>query len=130
MPKYLVLHTLEIAKVPKDPTGYMWSGTDKLLELFTADCHCIASWIGMRGFYTGKMACLWEAPSKDAIVGMLKKVPVAPVDDIFDSTLVVDWAEQKKQRAAGQKKAKPPAKKAKATSAKATPKKKPAKKKK
>jgi len=125
MPKYLVLHTLEIAKLPKDPTGYMWSGTDKMMDLFTKDCHCIASWIGMQGFYTGKMACLWEAPSKQAIIDLLTIVPVAPVDAIFDSTLVVDWAEEKKKRAKPvQQKAMSPAKKAKAPAKKASSKKK------
>ncbi len=123
MPKYLVLHTIDLAKLPKDTTGYLWSGADKLLESFTPTCHCIASWIGIRGFYTGKMACLWEATSKQAIVDMLRIAPVAPVDDIFDSTMVVDWAEEKKKRGA-RAKAKSPAKKAKATAAKATPKKK------
>jgi hypothetical protein len=123
--KYLVLHTLDLTKIPKDPTGYLWSGADKLLEMFTPGCHCVASWVGMRGSYAGKMACLWEAPSKDAIIGMLKKAPVAPLDDIFDTTLVLDWAEEKKKRTA-QAKAKSPAKKTKATAAKATPKKKPA----
>jgi len=123
MPKYLVLHTLDLTKLPKDPTGSLWSGTDKLLGLFTRDCHCVVSWIGLRGFYTGKAACLWEAPSKEAIVAMLRKAPIAPVDEIFDSTMVVDWAEEKKKRAA---KAKPVAKKTKAASAKPAAKKKPA----
>lgn len=96
----------------------MWGAAYELLDLYTKNCHCSQSWIGLQGFYAGKMACLWEAPSKEAIVDMLSKVTGPPVDAIFDSTMVVDWAEEKRKR--GQKKATAPPKKAKATAKKPT----------
>ena len=117
MPQYLVLHTLDLGRLPKG--GQLWAAAYDLLDLYTKDCYCSQSWIGLQGFYAGKMACLWEAPSKEAIVDMLSKVTIGPpVDAIFDSTLVVDWAEEKRKRV--QKKATAPPKKAKATAKKPT----------
>ena len=116
MAKYLVLHTIDLAKLPKG--GQLWAAAYDALDLYTKNCYCSQSWIGIQGFYSGKMACLWEAPSKEAIVNMLSEVAGPPVDAIFDSTMVVDWAEEKRKR--GPKKAKAPAKKAKRTVNKST----------
>jgi hypothetical protein len=119
MAKYLVLHTIDLVRLPKG--GQLWGAAYDLLDSYTKDCYCSQSWIGLQGFYAGKMACLWEAPSKEAIVKMLGQVAGPPVDAIFDSTMVVDWAEEKKKR--GPKKGKAPTKKAKATAKKPTRKK-------
>lgn len=119
MAKYLVLHTIDLVRLPKG--GQLWEAAYDLLDAYTEDCYCSQSWLGLQGFYAGKMACLWEAPSKQAIVNMLSKVVAPPVEAIFDSTMVVDWAEEKKKRS--QKKAATKPKKAKSTAKKSTRKK-------
>jgi len=68
-----------------------------ILKCFTKDTYCIASWMAPGA---GKIACLWEAPSEQAIIDTYPKEVDIPVDGIYPAT-VIDWAEIKKTMAGG-----------------------------
>jgi len=97
--KFLVLHTIDLRSA--DPKAYtsdaQMSMTKRMLDAFTADTYCITTWIAVGA---GKAACLWEAPSEQAIIDVLAKAPVLPVDGIYPTT-VIDWAEMKKMLGGG-----------------------------
>jgi len=90
MAKFLLLHTVD----PMRGTSGTMSGIIKgVLSTFTEDTYCIASWVAGGA---GKIACLWEAPSEQAIIDAYAgKGPDMPVDGIYPAT-VIDWAEMKK----------------------------------
>jgi hypothetical protein len=92
-----------IRQAPKDKSLLWGSGVEKMMDAFTADTYCIASWVGLETFFSGKLVCLWEAPSKQAIMDFFTKLPVWPVDGIYEAA-VVDWAEEKKKRSKGKSK--------------------------
>jgi hypothetical protein len=90
MAKFLLLHTVD----PRRGTSEAMPGVIKgVLSTFTADTYCITSWVAPGA---GKIACLWEAPSEQAIIDAYAgKGPDIPVDGIYPAT-VIDWAEMKK----------------------------------
>jgi hypothetical protein len=94
MANYLVLHSYD----PRIASSESQMDTmKKTLDSFTADTYCIASWIAVGA---GKVACLWEAPSEQAIIDAFAKGLDIPVDGIYPAS-VVDWAETKKAMAQG-----------------------------
>jgi len=94
MAKFLLLHTMD----PRKGTSGAMPGIIKgVLSTFTKDTYCIASWVAGGA---GKIACLWEAPSEQAIIDVMAKGPDIPVDGIYPAT-VIDWAEMKKTVARG-----------------------------
>jgi len=89
MAKFLLLHTVD----PRKGTSQAQVGMIKaILDIFTEDTYCIASWAAAGA---GKIACLWEAPSEQAIIDAYAKGPDIPVDGIYPAT-VIDWTEMKK----------------------------------
>jgi len=88
--KFLLLHTVD----PRRGASAAMPGMTKaILSTFTKDTYCIASWVAGGA---GKIACLWEAPSEQAIVDAYAgKGPDIPIDGIYPAT-VIDWAEMKK----------------------------------
>jgi hypothetical protein len=94
MATYLVLHSYD----PRTATSESQMGTiQATLDSFTADTYCIASWIAVGA---GKVACLWEAPSEQAIIDAFAKGGDIPIDGIYPAS-VVDWAETKKAMSGG-----------------------------
>lgn len=93
MAKFLLLHTVD----PREGTSKAMPGIIKgVLSTFTKDTYCITSWVAGGA---GKIACLWEAPSEQAIIdAYADKGPDIPVDGIYPVT-VIDWAEMKKTMA-------------------------------
>jgi hypothetical protein len=92
MAQFLMLHTYD----PK--TGRSDRQMDIMKAItssFTTDTYCIASWLAPGA---GKIACLWEAPSEQAIIDAYSEDVDIPVDGIFPA-MVVDWAETKKSLA-------------------------------
>ena len=92
MARYLLLHTYDprIAKSEIQPDVMK-----AILNCFTEDTYCIASWMAPGA---GKIACLWEAPSEQAIIDTYPKDVEIPIDGIYPAA-VVDWAEIKKTMA-------------------------------
>jgi hypothetical protein len=92
MALYLVLHTYDpsIAK-SENSLGVMKA----VLNCFTKETYCITSWMAPGA---GKTACIWEAPSEQAIIDVYPKDMPIPIDGIY-SAEVVDWAEVKKTMA-------------------------------
>ena len=89
MAHFLVLHTWD----PRVGSSEKQMGIMKgALDAFTGDTYCITSYMSIGA---GKVACLWEGPSEQAIIDVLAKAPDLPVDGIYPTT-VVDWAEMKK----------------------------------
>lgn len=94
MASYLVLHTFD----PKMAASEAQADMPKaMLDTFTSDTYCIASWVASGA---GKIACLWEAPSEQAVIDAIAKVPPIPIDGIYPA-MVIDWAEMKKTLGAG-----------------------------
>ena len=94
MAQFLVLHTLDLrtADLKAYATEAQMSLMKGMLDAFTAETYCITSWVAGGA---GKMACIWEASSDQAIIDVLAKAPPFPVDGIYPAT-VIDWAEMKK----------------------------------
>jgi len=91
---FLLLHSLD----PRMGRTEAQPGIIKaVLDSFTQDTYCITSWMAPGA---GKIACLWEAPSEQAIIDALPREVDLPVDGIYPA-LVVDWAEMKKTLAGG-----------------------------
>jgi len=103
MAKFLVFHA--VPSPMTNPKAYTTDAqmamTKPMLDGFTADTYCITTWSAAG---TGKMTCLWEAPSEQAIIDVLAKTPDIirnmPIDSISTAT-VIDWAEMKKALAGG-----------------------------
>ena len=90
--QYLMLHSYD----PRTAKSESQPGVMKaIVDSFTEDTYCIASWLAPGA---GKIACLWEAPSEQAIIDAYSPELNIPVDGIFP-TLVIDWAEVKKTMA-------------------------------
>ena len=89
MARYLVIHTVD----PRSATSVnQMAVTKAMIDGFTADAYCITTWSAVGA---GKMACLWEAPSEQAIIDAFAKVENVPVDGIYPAA-IIDWAEMKK----------------------------------
>ena len=90
MARFLLLHTVD----PMKGTSQAQMGIVKaVLDTFTEDTYCITTWLATGA---GKLACLWEAPSEQAIIDAYStKGPDIPADGIYP-TEVIDWAEMKK----------------------------------
>ena len=94
MAQYLMLHSYD----PRTGRSERQQGVMKaIVQSFTKDTYCIASWFAPGA---GKIACLWEAPSEQAIIDVYPQDVDIPVDGIFPA-LVVDRAEMKKTLAGG-----------------------------
>lgn len=93
MAQFLVLHTVDPKMFTSEAQMTIMKAS---LDAFTAETYCIVSWGSAAA---GKIACLWEAPSEQAIIDVLVKMPI-PVDGIYPTT-VIDWAEMKKMLAGG-----------------------------
>ena len=92
MAQYLVFHTYD----PKLATSATQMAVTKtVIEGFTTDTYCITSWAAVGA---GKIACLWEATSEQAIIDAFAKVENIPIDGIYPAS-VIDWAEMKKMLA-------------------------------
>jgi hypothetical protein len=93
MAQFMLLHTMDPRKAATENQMPIMKA---VLKSFTKDTYCITSWMSAGA---GKVACLWEAPSEQAIIdAMAKKGPDLPVDGIYPVS-VVDWAEMKKTMA-------------------------------
>lgn len=94
MAQFLALHTI-------DPRGFTSEAQPGIIkacaEAFTPETYCVASWVSGPA---GKIACLWEAPSEQAVVDVIAKIALVPVDGVYP-TMAIDWAEMKKQMAGG-----------------------------
>ena len=94
MSQYLVLHTIDLRSA--DPKAYttdeQMKTTKKMIKSFSDDTYCVTTWMAVGA---GKAACLWEAPSEQAIIDVFARGPEMPVDGIYPVS-VVDWAEMKK----------------------------------
>jgi len=90
MAKFLLLHTLD----PRIATSeFQMVVTKATVDMFTKETYCIASWLAIGA---GKIACLWEAPSEQALIdAYATKEPSLAIDGIYPAT-VMDWAEIKK----------------------------------
>lgn len=89
MAKFLLLHTLD-PRIAKSEA--QMSVMKALVGSFTSNTYAIASWMAVGA---GKIACLWEAPSEQAIIDVFPKEANIPVDGIYPAA-VIDWAEVKK----------------------------------
>jgi hypothetical protein len=89
MAKFMALHSFDPKKAATENRPALMKG---VLGIFTKDTYCIASWSAPGA---GKMACLWEAPSEQAIIDAFAKGPDISTDGIYPAT-VIDWAEVKK----------------------------------
>ncbi len=97
MAKFLVLHTIDLrtADAAEYSTEAQMAKMNDSLAAYTAETHCIESWVAAGA---GKIACLWEAPTDQAIIDAFAKIPhrkQLPVDGIYPAT-VMDWREMKK----------------------------------
>ena len=89
MARYLVIHTID----PRSATSVnQMAVTKAVIEGFTTDTYCITTWSAVGA---GKMACLWEAPSEQAIIDAGAKMENVPIDGIYPA-VIIDWAEMKK----------------------------------
>ena len=88
MARFLVLHSFDpsIAKSKTQPEVMK-----AILNCFTKDTYCITSWMAPGA---GKIACLWEAPSEQAIIDTYPNDVGIPCDGIYTAA-VIDWAEIK-----------------------------------
>ncbi|HUU64194.1 MAG TPA: nickel-binding protein [Dehalococcoidia bacterium] len=92
MARYLVIHTID----PKSATSVnQMTITKATIDSFTTDAYCITTWAAVGA---GKMVCLWEAPSEQAIIDACAKMENVPIDGIYPAS-VIDWAEMKKMLA-------------------------------
>ena len=89
MAKFLLLHTIDPRNAKSETAMPVMKA---IVDSFTKDTYCIASWMALGA---GKIACLWEAPSEQAIIDVYPKEVDLPVDGIYP-VQVVDWAEVKK----------------------------------
>jgi hypothetical protein len=90
--KFLLLHTYD----PRMGTSEAQTSIMKaVVNSFTKDTYCIASWVAAGA---GRIACLWEAPSEQALIDVAAKGADIPVDGIYPA-MVVEWAEVKKTMA-------------------------------
>ena len=94
MAKFLLIHTLD-PKIAKSST--QMSVMKAIVNSFTDDTYAIASWMALGA---GKIACLWEAPSEQAIIDVYPEGVNIPVEGIYPAA-VVEWAEVKKMMAGG-----------------------------
>ena len=94
MAKFLLLHTLD-PKIAK--SNAQMPMMKALADSFTDDTYAIASWMAPGA---GKIVCLWEAPSEQAIIDVYPEGVDIPVEGIYPAT-VLDWAEVKKMMAGG-----------------------------
>jgi len=95
MAQFLVLHTVDPKMFTSDAQMTVMKA---VVDVFTADTYCITSWGSPAA---AKIACLWEAPSEQAIIDAIAKGTIdLPVDGIYP-TMVIDWAEVKKMLAGG-----------------------------
>jgi len=102
MAKFVVFHAIPFPMTDAKPytSDAQVAMTKGMLGGFTAETYCIATWAAAG---TGKMACLWEAPSEQAIIDVFAKTPdirLVPIEGIY-SAMVIDWAEMKKALAGG-----------------------------
>lgn len=86
MALYLVLHTYD-PRAAKSETSLVVMKS--ILNCFTKETYCITSWMAPGA---GKIACIWEAPSEQAIIDVYPTDVEIPVDGIYPAA-VVDWAE-------------------------------------
>ena len=94
MAQYLMLHSYD----PRNARSESQPSVMKsIVDSFTNDTYCISSWLAPGA---GKIACLWEAPSEQAIIDVYPQDVDIPVDGIFP-VMVIDWAEAKKTLAGG-----------------------------
>ena len=89
MAKFMLLHTFDPRMATSDARMEVVKG---VMDTFTKNTYSIASWMAAGA---GKIACLWEAPSEQAIIDVISKGPDIPVDGIYPAE-VIDWAEMKK----------------------------------
>jgi hypothetical protein len=89
MAKFMALHTYDPKKAASENRMAVMKA---VLGIFTKDTYCIASWMAPGA---GKLACLWEAPSEQAIIDAFAKGLDMSTDGIYPAT-VIDWAEVKK----------------------------------
>lgn len=92
MARYLVLHSYD-PRFAKSKTQL--EVTKAILNCFTKETYCITSWMAPGA---GKIACLWEAPSEQAIIDAYPDDVEIPIDGIYPAA-VADWAEIKKTMA-------------------------------
>ena len=89
MAKFMLLHTYDPRKAATENAMPVMKA---VLGAFTKDTYCITSWMAPGA---GKIACLWEATSEQALIDVVAKGPDIPVDGIYPAA-VLDWAEVKK----------------------------------
>lgn len=95
MAKYLVLHTYDPRRFSTDAA---MKDVRPMIDAFTRDTYCVTSWTALGA---GKTACLWEAPSEQALIDVFARAPDLPIDGIYPAG-VVDWAEMRQIVQAGQ----------------------------
>jgi len=89
MARYLVFHTMD----PRLATSVnQMAITKAVIDSFTADVYCITTWSAVGA---GKLACIWEAPSEQAIIDACVNMENVPIDGIYPA-VIIDWAEMKK----------------------------------
>ena len=88
MAHYLVVHTVDPALLSRESEMRFITDLKAFLDSFTEDTYCISIWDAVEA---GIVNCLWEAPSKQAIMDVLAKSPAIPVDGIHPA-IVVDVA--------------------------------------
>lgn len=90
MAKFLITHKIDPRIGKTDAYPNIIKG---VLAASTVDTYCITSWVAGGA---GKIACLWEAPSEQAIIDIFAaNGPDLPVEGIYPAT-IIDWAEMKK----------------------------------
>ncbi len=89
MAKFMLLHTYDPRKGASENRMAVMKA---VLGVFTKETYCITTWMAPGA---GKIACLWEAPSEQALIDACAKGPDMPVDGIYPAA-VIDWAEVKK----------------------------------
>ncbi len=95
MAKFLMIHTIDPKAGKTDAYPSIIKG---VLNASTNDTYCITSWVAGGA---GKIACLWEGPSEQAIIDVFAaKGPDLPIDGIYAAS-VIDWAEMKKRAGGG-----------------------------
>ena len=88
MGQYLVLHTFDPRNASSGATADM---SKAVIDTFSDDTYCVTSWVAAGA---GRIACLWEAPSEQAVIDALARGPEIPIDGIYP-TQVIDWARVK-----------------------------------
>ena len=97
MAKFLVLHTIDMRTggAKEGSSEAQMTKVNDYLAAFTDETYCVASWIAAG---VGKVACLWEAPSDQAIIDVVARIPEKsqlPTDGIYPA-MVIDWREMNK----------------------------------